>query len=152
MEISQKTSTYDRVLGEIRSELAKIYEEASIYKFVVDNLSQLPFFSWIGVYFFNPVTEEFYLGYYTGELPKTTVIKLKQLKSNKYEMINDFNAEQTPSVGPEVNSECKLLLEKDHTKLSLIVIGSENSYIFDEIDQKYLLEIAETIVDRVYYR
>ena len=152
MEGSQKTNVYNAALASIRSELAKTYEEAFIYKLVVDILSKFTHFSWIGVYFFNPVTEEFYLGYYTGKLAKTSVIKLEQLKFDKFEMINDIDAEQKLSICPDVYSECKLLLIKNNEILGLIVIGSEIQNIFNETDIKYLLEIAETVADKVYHR
>jgi putative methionine-R-sulfoxide reductase with GAF domain len=141
---------YNAALASIRSELAKTYEEAFIYKLVVDILSKFTYFSWIGVYFFNPVTEEFYLGYYTGKLTKTSVIKLNQLKFDKFEIIHDIDAEQKLSICPNAYSECKLLLIKNNEILGLIVVGSENQNIFDEIDRKYLLEIAETVADKVY--
>ncbi|MFX0208444.1 MAG: hypothetical protein ACFFDT_20845 [Candidatus Hodarchaeota archaeon] len=151
MEISQKTSEYNAILTSLRSELAKTYEEAFIYKLIVDTLTNFPYFSWIGVYFFNPVTKEFYLGYYTGKLTKTSVIRLDQLKFEKFEIINDINAKQKLSICPDVYSEFKLLLRKNNKILGLIVVGSENPNIFDEIDQKYLLEIAETVADKVYH-
>ncbi|MFX0124100.1 MAG: hypothetical protein ACFFAE_10720 [Candidatus Hodarchaeota archaeon] len=152
MVIPQKTSAYNTVLTSLRFELTKTYEEAFIYKLVVDTLSKIPYFSWIGVYFFNPVTEEFYLGYYSGKLAKITAIKLDQLRFTKFDVINDINAERKFSVCPEVTSECKLLLTKNNTTLGLIAIGSENQNFFDEIDRKYLLEIAETVTDKVYHR
>ena len=152
MEISQKINGYNVALTTIRSELSKTYEEAFIYKLVVDNLSKIPYFSWIGVYFFNPVTKEFYLGYYTGKLSKTTTIKLDQLRFTKLEIINDIKTEQKFSICPEVAAECKLLLTKNNTILGLIAVGSENPNIFDETDRKNLLEIAETVADKIYHR
>lgn len=152
MEVSQKTGVYSTALTKIRSELAKTYEEASIYKLVIDTLSKFQYISWIGAYFFNPVTEEFYLGYYQGKLTKTTVIKLNQLKFTDFDIINDIKAEQKLSISPDCASECKFLLKKNEAILSLIAIGSENSYNFDEFDRKYLLEIAETMADRIYHR
>ena len=56
------------------------------------------------------------------------------------------------SVCSEISSECKLLLTKNETCLELIVIGSDEPDSFDEIDKKYLLEIAETVTDKVYHR
>lgn len=152
MDISEKTNAYTAALTKLRSELAKTYEEAFIYKLVVNTLTKLPYFSWIGVYFFNPVTKEFYLGYYTGKLTKTTVIRLDQLRFTKFEIINDINTEQKLSICPEVNSECKMLLRKNNTIFSLIAVGSENPNIFDEVDRRYLLEMAETVADEVYHR
>jgi putative methionine-R-sulfoxide reductase with GAF domain len=151
LDISQKTSAYSAALTTLRSELAKTNDEAFIYKLVVDTLSKFPYFSWIGVYFFNPVTKEFYLGYYIGKQTKASVIKLNQLRFTKFEIINDIKAENKLSICPEVSSECKLLLIKNETILGLIAMGSKNSNIFDEIDRKYLLEIAETAADKVYH-
>ncbi len=112
MEIPHKTSAYNTALTTLRSELATTYEEAFIYKLIVDNLSKIPRFSWIGVYFFNPVTKEFYLGYYTGKQTKTTVIKLDQLRFTKFEVTNDTNAEQKFLICPQDISEYGLLLIK----------------------------------------
>ncbi|UCG02263.1 MAG: hypothetical protein JSW11_22060 [Candidatus Heimdallarchaeota archaeon] len=152
MNISQKTSAYNAALSSLRFELTKTYEEAFIYKLVVDSLSKIPHFSWIGIYFFNPVTKEFYLGYHSGKVAKITVIKLDQLSVTKFEIISDITAEPKFSVCPDVASECKLLIMKHNTTLGLIVIGSDNPNTFNEIDRKYLLEIAETVADKVYHR
>ncbi|MFX1537944.1 MAG: hypothetical protein ACFFDI_27440 [Promethearchaeota archaeon] len=151
MEVSQKTNDYNAALTSLRSELAKTYDEAFIYKLVVDILSKFTYFSWIGVYFFNPVTKEFYLGYYTGKITKTSVIKLDQLKFDKFEIINDIDIKHKLSVCPDVYSECKLFLRINNDILGLIAIGSEKPNIFDEIDRRFLLEIAETVADKIYH-
>ena len=152
METTQKMSVYNAVLTTIRFEISKTHEEALIYKLVVDTLAKIPYFSWIGIYFFNPVTKEFYLGYHMGKPSNSTVIKLNQLEFVKLDIINDINAEPKFSVCPEVASESKMMLIKDDKIFGLIAVGSEKINIFDEIDREYLLEITETVVDRVYHR
>lgn len=152
MELPQKTTAYNAALTTLRSEISKTYEEALIYKLVVDTLTKIPYFTWIGVYFFNPVTKEFYLGYYNGKPTNTTIIKLNQLTFTKLEIINDINTEQKFSICPDETSECKILIMKNAKTLGLIVTGSKETNIFDEIDSKYLLEIAETVAERVYHR
>lgn len=152
MDLQQKISEYNAVLTSIRSEISRTYEEALIYKLVVDTLSQIPYFSSIGIYFFNPVTEEFYLGYYTGKHSIANIIKSDQLKFTNFEIINDTDTEERFSICSDIASECKLLLTKNETALGLIVVGSDDPHSFDEIDKKYLPEIAETVADKVYHR
>ena len=152
METTQKMSLYNAVLTTRRFEISKTHEEALIYKLVVDTLAKIPYFSWIGIYFFNPVTKEFYLGYHMGKPSNSTVIKLNHLEFRKLDIINDINAEQKFSVCPEVASESRMMLIKDDKIFGLIAVGSEKINIFDEIDREYLLEITETVVDRVYHR
>lgn len=142
---------YNSVLTTLRSEISKIHEETFIYKLVVDTVAKIPYFNWIGIYFFNPVTKEFYLGYHMGKSTNTTIIQLNQLETSKIEIINDLNAEQKISIGPEVASECKMLLMKNKKILGLIVIGSEGINNFDEIDSKYLMEITEIVSERIYH-
>ena len=152
MELPQNTTAYNAALTTLRSEISKTYEEALIYKLVVDTLTKIPYFIWIGVYFFNPVTKDFYLGYYNGKPTNTPIIKLNQLTFTKLEIINDINTEQKFSICPNVASECKILLMKNARTLGLIVAGSKETNIFDETDRKFLLEIAETVAERVYHR
>ena len=92
METTQKMSVYNAVLTTIRFEISKTHEEALIYKLVVDTLAKIPYFSWIGIYFFNPVTKEFYLGYHMGKPSNSTVIKLNQLEFVKLDIINVSSA------------------------------------------------------------
>lgn len=143
---------YDAALTTLRSEISKTNEDALVYKLVVDTLAKIPYFTWIGIYFFNPVTKEFYLGYYMGKPTKNNVIKLNQLAFAKMEIINDIDVEQKISICPEVASESKILLTKNGKTLGLIAVGSERTNIFNEIDRKYLLEITETVADKVYHR
>jgi putative methionine-R-sulfoxide reductase with GAF domain len=150
VESNQKESTYNAVLTTLRFEIPKTHENVLVYKLVVDTLAKIPYFSWIGIYFFNPVTKEFYLGYHIGKPSNSTIIKLNQLEISKLEIINDINAETKFSVCPEVVSESKMMLIKDDKILGMIAVGSEKINVFDEIDRKYLLEITETVVDRVY--
>ena len=152
MEHTQKTTVYNAALTTLRSEISKTNEDVLVYKLVVDTLAKIPYFTWIGIYFFNPITKEFYLGYYMGKPTNNNVIKLNQLAFAKMEIINDIDVEQKVSICPDVASESKILLTKQGKTLGMIAVGSERKNIFNEIDRKYLLEITETVADKVYHR
>ncbi|MFX0051927.1 MAG: hypothetical protein ACFFAJ_01120 [Candidatus Hodarchaeota archaeon] len=155
MNQTKKISVYSSTLNALRSGIAKIIDELLIYKFTVDLLSKIPQFHWIGVYFYNPVTKEFYLGYNIGTQATTTMVRYDQLPfpSNQFdakiEIINNVEAEQTESIAPHAASEAQVLFKHGGTILGMIVIGSETTDTFNEVDRTSLIEIVDTVAEKV---
>jgi putative methionine-R-sulfoxide reductase with GAF domain len=148
---------YNSTLTALLSGIAKINDKLLIYKFTVDLLSKIPYFHWIGIYFYNPVTKEFYLGYSIGTQATNTMVLYDQLKfpSNQFdakiEIINNVETEQTDLVSPRAASEAQVLFKQGGTILGMIIIGSETTDTFDEVDRKYLLAIADTVAEKVFH-
>ncbi|MFX0206805.1 MAG: GAF domain-containing protein [Candidatus Hodarchaeota archaeon] len=155
MDQTKKFSVYNSTLNALRSGIAKINDELLIYKFTVDLLSKIPQFHWIGVYFYNPVTKEFYLGYNIGTQAAKTMVRYDQLGfptnpfDAKIEIINNIEAEQTDSISPQATAEAHVLIKQGGTILGMIVIGSEATDNFNEVDRSSLIEIVDTVAEKV---
>lgn len=155
MVLAQKEKVYNSTLTALRSGLSRFNDEMLIYKFTVDLLGKITHLSWVGIWFFNPVTKEFYLGYNIGKTSNKTVLRLDQLSftsTTKVVIVNDIEQEKEPGIAPQVASEMKILLKKNQKILGMITVGSDRKDIFDETDKNYLAEIAETVVERIQYR
>ncbi|MFX0171323.1 MAG: hypothetical protein ACFE9L_05335 [Candidatus Hodarchaeota archaeon] len=152
---TKKISVYTSTLNALRSGIAKINDELLIYKFTVDLLSKIPQFHWIGVYFYNPVTKEFYLGYNVGTQATTTMVRYDQLRfptnpfDAKIEIINNIEAEQTDSLAPQAAAEAQILFKQGGMILGMIVIASETTDIFTEVDRSSLIELVDTVTEKV---
>lgn len=142
----------------LRSSLATVNDEMLSYKIAVDVLAKVTHLGWIGVYFFNPVTEEFYLGYSTGGSPKTTIVRYNQLNfpNNQYDASFTFNNEVQPdhpsSLSPKAGSEAHILIKSAGKILALICIGASEQSTFDEVDQRSLREFGRLVEERVTLR
>lgn len=128
MEQNQKISLYKSLLTALQSGLTSIPDNMLIYKLTVDLLSKIPHLHWIGIYFYNSVTKEFYLGYNEGKTPIKTIIRLNQLNipefqtDAKIEIINDVQTEKDSLFSPQVICEARVLLRKNGKILGMIVI------------------------------
>ena len=126
-----------------------------IYMETVDLLFQLPHIDWCGIYFYNDVTREFYLGYYRDQKVETGLLRLDQLSlrspENKLDLCNDIKSEGKTSVYNQTASEIKVIFKKPLKIFGLITLSSKQVSIFDYLDEKYLLEIAETLAERIQY-
>lgn len=158
MEQNQKISVYKSMLTALQSGLTSIPDDMLTYKLMVDLLSKIPHLHWIGIYFYNSVTKEFYLGYNIGKTPTKTVIHLGQLNfpehqiDAKLEIINDAQTEENEFFSPQVICEARVLLRKNGKILGMIVIGSENHNAFDEVDKEYLIGVSDTVSNKVFHR
>lgn len=155
MNQPQKLTEYNEMLASLRSNVSHTVDVLKIYMLAIDLLFILSHINWCGVYFFNDVTKEFYLGYYRDQPPNISVIRLNQLSlklpNEKVDLCNNMKAEGKVSPYEQASSEIKILIGQQHRTFGLIVISSKSENIFDEIDEKYLSEVVETISERVQY-
>jgi putative methionine-R-sulfoxide reductase with GAF domain len=121
----------------------------------VDLLFQLPHIDWCGIYFYNDVTREFYLGYYRDQPVETGLLRLDQLSlrppQNKLDLCNNVKSEGKTSPYNQTASEIKVIFKKPLKIFGLFTLSSKQVNVFDNIDEKYLLEIAETLAERIQY-
>jgi putative methionine-R-sulfoxide reductase with GAF domain len=155
LDKGQKIAEYYEILATFRSEVAHSVDVMKIYMTTIDLLFKLSHINWCGIYFFNDVTKEFYLGYYRDQPTNTSVIRLNQLSlkqpRNKLDLCNNVKAEGKISSYIQAASEIKVLFRQQNKIYGLIATSSKQENIFDDIDEKYLLEVVETIVERVQY-
>ena len=155
MATPEKITEFNKLLNTLRNETARSIDVTKIYMTTVDLLFNLSHINWCGIYFFNDVTKDFYLGYYRDNPANISLIKLKQLTlispTNKIDLCNDIKGEGKISSYAEAASEIKVLIRKQEKIFGLIAASSNNENIFDETDEKYLLEVVETIAERIQY-
>ncbi|MFQ6126438.1 MAG: GAF domain-containing protein [Candidatus Heimdallarchaeota archaeon] len=156
METAEKEQLYESILAAIRVGLSIDHEEALIYKFVVDQLSKMPYFDWTGIYLLNPVKQELYLYYYVGKPTEHIIIPVGKgvcgsaVAEHTDKIIEDVTQEENYlACSLETRSEIVVLLEKDREILGQIDIDSDEVRAFDETDRKYLRKIAKIIVEKV---
>ncbi|MHA1969950.1 MAG: hypothetical protein ACW964_19420, partial [Candidatus Hodarchaeales archaeon] len=125
------------------------------YMETVDLLFQLPHIDWCGIYFYNDVTREFYLGYYRDQPVETGLLRLDQLSlrppQNVLDLCNDVKIEGKTSPYNKTASEIKVIFKRPLIIFGLFTLSSKQINVFDNIDEKYLLEIAETLAERIQY-
>jgi hypothetical protein len=54
--LAQKEKVYTSTFTALRSGLSRFNDEMLIYKFTADLLGKITHSSWVGIWFFNPVT------------------------------------------------------------------------------------------------
>lgn len=143
-------------IAAIRVELSKVHEAALIYKYVIDQLSKMPYFDWTGIYLLNPVKQELYLCYYVGKPTEHAIIPVSigvcgsAVAEHTDKIIEDVTKEKNYlACSLETRSEIVVLLEKDGGIIGQIDIDSDEVGAFDETDRKYLRKISKIIVKKV---
>ena len=71
--------------------------------------------------------------------------------NNKIDLCNDIKAEGKISSYAEAASEVKVLIRKQEKIFGLIAASSDEKNSFDDTDETYLLEVVETIAERIQY-
>ena len=156
--MTSKQSTYQSMLKLLRSNLASVNDELISYKLAVDFLSKITHLGWVGVYFYNPVTEEFYLGYNVGSSPKSTVVKYNQLAfpRNQYDasytVNNEVHQDHPSSLSPGAGSEAQILIKSNGKILAMICVGSSERGTFDDDDRDSLRELGRLVAEQVTLR
>lgn len=155
MDLPQKLIDYNKMLASLRSDIAHTADIMKMYMSTVDLLFKLTHIDWCGIYFFNDVTREFYLGYYRDQSTDKSTIQLNQLllrsPLNKIEFCNNIKGEGKISPFKQASSEIKVIFRKPLKIFGLITLSSTQINNFDNIDEKYLLEVAETLAERIQY-
>lgn len=158
MDLTEKERLYEPILATIRTELSKIRDPALIYMLVVDQLSQMPYFDWTGIYLLNPVRKELYLCYHVGKDTEHTIIPVGQgvcgsaVAEHTDKVIDDVTKEKNYlACSLETRSEIVVLLENDGEIFGQIDVDSDQIGAFDETDRKYLREIATMMADKIVH-
>lgn len=122
------------MLASLRSKVSHTVDVLKIYMLAIDLLFILSHINWCGVYFFNDVTKEFYLGYYRDQPTNISVIRLNQLSlkqpNEKVDLCNNLKAEGKISPFEQASSEIKILIGQQHKTFGLIVIIARKVKIF----------------------
>ncbi|MHA2295743.1 MAG: GAF domain-containing protein [Candidatus Hodarchaeales archaeon] len=157
MEITEKIKLYDSILNDIRRDLSKIPNDpATIYITIIEHLANIPYFHWTGLYLYNKVRRELYLGTFSGKNSKQSLIKLgdgacgSAVAYRIYKIVDDVTKyDNSITSSPDTRSEIAIVLEDRKEIIGILDIESNEIGAFDINDRKYLQEIAETAIQKM---
>lgn len=158
MKISQKETDYQNIIQKLKYTFSDsaISSSKELYQLVVDLLSKLPNFHWIGIYLLEDTTNELILEYYVGKPTEHTRIPVGEgvcgsaVAEKTDKVIEDVQEEENYlacSLG--TRSEIVVLIEDDDKIIGQIDVDSDDVGDFDEMDRKYLRQISELIVNQL---
>ena len=158
MEKIEKEKQYHSILQSINQKLLQIEDitPKKLYMLVVDHLSSIPYFNWVGIYLLNKENNELVLDYYVGKPTEHTHIPVGRgvcgsaVADKEDKIIDDvMNEENYLACSLETRSEIVVLIENQTKIIGQIDVDSDDVAAFDEIDQKYLHQVANLIVENL---
>lgn len=160
MEIVQKEKQYRSILRSIEHKLHQIEDLTAkkLYLIVIDQLSSIPYYNWVGIYLLNKENNELILDYYIGKPTEHTHIPIghgvcgSAVTDKTDKIVEDVTLEENYlACSLETRSEIVVLIEDRNQIIGQIDVDSDTVAAFDEVDKKYLRQIAELIVETLSY-
>jgi GAF domain-containing protein len=158
LDAEEKEPLYEKIIGSLRQTFdSDNYSDPSeIYLIVVSELATIPHFDWTGIYLLDSSKQELNLDNYVGL--KTEHIKIpvgqgvcgSAVAEKADKVIHDVRDESNYlacSIG--TRSEIVVLIEDNEKIIGQIDIDSDQVGAFDEVDRKYLRQIAQMIVEQL---
>ncbi|MFW9903916.1 MAG: GAF domain-containing protein [Candidatus Thorarchaeota archaeon] len=158
MEKGEKEKQYHSILKSISHKLLQIEDitPKKLYMLVVDQLSSIPYFNWIGIYLLNKETDELVLDYYVGKSTEHTHIPVGRgicgsaVADKEDKIIDDVLSEENYlACSLDTRSEIVVLIENQSEILGQIDVDSDDVAAFDEVDQKYLSQVSNLIIENL---
>ncbi|HHY34894.1 MAG TPA: GAF domain-containing protein [Firmicutes bacterium] len=144
----------DRLLARIKAASQESDDIEAFYRKVVDTLSRIPYYNWVGFYFLKG--GELVLGPYVGKPTQHVRIKVGQGVCGR------AVAERSTIVVDDVTKESNYLACSLETRSEIVVpiwvgdkiigeidIDSDELAAFDQIDKDFLEEVAAIVGDTI---
>ncbi|MHA2030199.1 MAG: GAF domain-containing protein [Candidatus Kariarchaeaceae archaeon] len=158
MRSELKKERYQEIITNLYSSInsEEISSVSKLYKKIVAELSNIPYYHWTGVYLLDEDNQELILDNYIGAETEHTVIPVgtgvcgSAVAEKTDKIIHDVREESNYlacSLG--TRSEIVVLIEDENKIFGQIDIDSDEVGAFDEVDQKYLRQISEMIVKKL---
>ena len=158
MKVEAKNKIYEEIMSNIKvsfkSEEAKTVSD--VYRKVVTELSNIPYFHWTGIYLLDEENQQLILDNYIGAETEHTVIPVgtgvcgSAVAEKTDKIIFDVREESNYlACSLETRSEIVVLIEDKDKIFGQIDVDSDEVGVFDEVDQKYLRQITELIVKKI---
>ena len=158
MEKVKKKKLYHSILQSIEHRLFQIENLTAnkIYMIVVDQIATIPYFNWTGIYLLDKEKNELVLNYYVGKPTEHTKIPVGRgvcgsaVAERKDKIVQDVTKEDNYlACSLETRSEIVVLIGNKTEIIGQIDVDSDNIAAFDEIDQKYLHQVSNLIVEKL---
>ena len=150
MDKKNKQEIYELIIAFIKS--SSHQKKVTIYSEVVNFLKwKFDYMDWVGFYDKDEEKDELYLSIYVGDdaceiIPITKGVCGKCYSENKTQIVDDVHSlPYHIACSSSTNSEIVVPIRKDNNVISVLDIDSDSYRSFDEIDKKYLEEIAELL-------
>ncbi len=158
MEKIEKKRQYRSILQSIEHKLLQKEEITAekMYMIVVDQLSTIPYFNWVGIYLLDNAKNKLVLDYYVGKPTEHTHILVGEgvcgsaVVDKTDKIIDDVTEEKNYlACSLETRSEIVVLIESKTRIIGQIDVDSDDVAAFDETDQKYLRKVSNLIVEKL---
>lgn len=143
-----------RLLGLIRSASETSQDLTAFYHKVVDILSRVPYYNWVGFYFLQG--DELVLGPYVGKPTEHVRIKVgkgvcgRAVAEKKTIVVDDVSRETNYlACSPETRSEIVVPIWVGGKIVGEIDIDSDDLAAFDEVDRSFLEEVAAVVSSKM---
>lgn len=150
MEKEKKIETYSYILGFIKNSLGN--RKVTLYSEIVNLLfNNFEYMNWVGFYEKDEDKDELYLSIYVGNdaceiIPVTKGVCGKCFMEQKTQLVpNVHNLPYHIACSSSTNSEIVVPIFGNNKCIAVLDIDSDNFDAFDDIDNRYLEEIAKTI-------
>ncbi len=158
MKSESKKERYQKIISNLNTSFnsEEISSVSKLYKKVVTELSAISYYHWTGVYLLDEDNQELILDNYIGVETEHTIIPVgtgvcgSAVAEKTDKIIHDVREESNYlacSLG--TRSEIVVLIEDENKIFGQIDIDSDEVGAFDEVDQKYLRQISEMIVNKL---
>ena len=158
MQKVEKENQYRSILQSIEQKLLQIEDitPKKVYMVVIDHLSSIPYFNWVGIYLLNKEKDELLLDYYVGKPTEHTHIPVGRgvcgsaVSDKEDKIIDDVtNQENYLACSLETRSEIVVLIENQMEIIGQIDVDSDEIAAFDETDREYLRQVSNLIIEHL---
>ncbi len=158
MDPNEKIAYYTKIIDNLTEtfDSTEMIDPTEIYMTVVGELSNIPYFNWVGIYLLDSEKQELNLDNYIGletehiRIPVGQGVCGSAVADRTDKVIHDVREESNYlacSIG--TRSEIVVLIEDNETIIGQIDVDSDQVGAFNDTDQKYLRQISEMIVNQL---
>ncbi len=158
MDPNEKIAHFTKIINNLTEtfDSTEMIDPTEIYMTVVGELSNIPYFDWVGIYLLDSEKQELNLDNYIGletehiRIPVGQGVCGSAVADRTDKVIQDVR-ELTNYLACSVGtrSEIVVLIEDNEIIIGQIDVDSDQVGAFDDVDQKYLRQISEMIVNQL---
>jgi GAF domain-containing protein len=158
LDPNEKEANYITIIENLTKtfDSTEFIDPTEIYMTVVGELSNIPYYDWVGIYILDSDKQELNLDNYIGletehiRIPVGQGVCGSAVAERTDKVIHDIREETNYlacSIG--TRSEIVVLIEDNEIIIGQIDVDSDQVGAFDSVDQKFLKQISEMIVNQL---